>query len=130
WLAYAESTTGDARRAEIFVTPYPGPGGHVQISTDGGIEPRWRSDGRELFYRSGNKVMAGDVELGSEVRAGAAKMLFESSYYGNGATAQGFDVAPDGKRFLMIKSGSSALPNQLTFVVNWFEELKARVPTK
>jgi hypothetical protein len=50
--------------------------------------------------------------------------LFEGSY-GNG-----FDVAPDGKRFLMIKSSSSAPTNQLTFVVNWFEELKARVPAK
>jgi len=125
WVAYAESATGDPRRAEIYVTPYPGPGGHVPISTEGGTEPRWRNDGRELFYRSGDKMMAVDVEVGSEVRAGSPRLLFEG--YSNN---NGYDVAPDGKRFLMVKSSSSAPSNRLTFVVNWFEELKARMPPK
>ena len=124
WVAYAAFASDNAQRTEIHVTAYPGPGPHVPISTEGGALPRWRDDGREVFYRSGDKMMAVDIELGAEVRAGPPRTLFEKRY-GNG-----FDVAPDGKRFLMIKSSASAPPNQLTFVVNWFEELKRLVPVK
>jgi eukaryotic-like serine/threonine-protein kinase len=130
WIAYAADDSG---RFEIYVTPYPGPGSRSQISTDGGRMPRWRNDGRELFFRGGDrtafKMMAVDIEPGANLRAGSPKLLFEGDYGLN----NGYDVAPDGERFLMLKSSSSAQPtppNQVTFVVNWFEELKARLPTK
>jgi Tol biopolymer transport system component len=58
WLAYVSNESG---RYEIYVQPYPGPGGKMQISTDGGTEPVWNPNGRELFYRSGNKMMVADI---------------------------------------------------------------------
>jgi len=58
WLAYSSDESG---RLDVYVQPYPGPGGKVQISTDGGTEPVWNRNGRELFFRSGNKMMAVDV---------------------------------------------------------------------
>jgi Tol biopolymer transport system component len=58
WLAYESDESG---RPEVYVQPYPGLGGKWQVSTDGGLEPVWNRDGRELFYRSANKVMAVDV---------------------------------------------------------------------
>jgi hypothetical protein len=95
--------------------------------------PRWRNDGRELFFRSGDrttfKMMAMDIEPGASLRAGTPRLLFAGDYGLN----SGYDVTPDGQRFLMVKSSPSTQqvpPNQLTFVVNWFEELKQRVPMK
>jgi hypothetical protein len=130
WVAYCSDESG---RFEIYVTPYPGPGRRAKISTDGGRLPRWRNDGKELFFRSGDratfKLMAVDIDLGAGLRAGSPRQLFEGDYGLN----NGYDVSPDGQRFLMVKSSSSTPqvpPNQLTFVVNWFEELKQRVPAK
>jgi dipeptidyl aminopeptidase/acylaminoacyl peptidase len=130
WIAYAADDSG---RFEIYVTPYPGPGSRSQISTEGGRMPRWKNDGRELFFRSGDrttfKMMAVHIELGASLHAGSPRLLFAGDYGLN----TGYDVAPDGQRFLMVKSSSSTQqmpPNQLTFVVNWFEELKQRVPAK
>ena len=58
WLAYVSNESG---RPEVYVQPFPGPGGKWQISTEGGTEPAWNRNGKELFYRSGNKMMALDV---------------------------------------------------------------------
>jgi hypothetical protein len=72
-------------------------------------------------------MMAVDIDLGANLRHGSPRLLFAGDYGLN----TGYDVAPDGQRFLMVKSSSSIKPmppNQLTFVVNWFEELKPRVP--
>src|ERR1019366_755361 len=57
WMAYMSNESG---RSEVYVQPYPGPGGKWQISTDGGMDPRWSANGRELTYRNGDKVMEGD----------------------------------------------------------------------
>jgi eukaryotic-like serine/threonine-protein kinase len=125
WVAYRSDETG---RSEIYVTPYPGPGGRFQISTDGGQFPRWAGDGRELFYRNqaDDKMMAVEIQTEPTFRAGKPTVLFERRY-GNG-----YDVSPDGKRFLMVKpaGGEQAPTDQLNVVLNWFEELKARVPAR
>jgi dipeptidyl aminopeptidase/acylaminoacyl peptidase len=123
WVAYRSFNTG---RPEIDVTPYPGPGGRFQISTDGGDWPRWAVDGRQLFYRNGDKMMAVEVRTEPTFRTSKPTVLFEGRY-GNG-----YDVSADGKRFLMVKpAGAQQAPtDQLNVVLNWFEELKARVPTK
>ena len=75
WLAYVSDESG---RYEIYVQPYPGPGGKWQISTEGGTEPVWNPNGRELFYRSGNKMMAVDVRR-SRASGGQAPMLFRGA---------------------------------------------------
>jgi Tol biopolymer transport system component len=127
WLAYISNESG---RYEIYVQPYPGPGGKWQISTEGGTEPAWNHNGRELFYRSGDKMMAVDIVAQPSFAAGKPRMLFQGPYERSPATSPNYDVSPDGQRFLMLKpanTGESA-PTQINVVLNWFEELKRRVP--
>jgi eukaryotic-like serine/threonine-protein kinase len=122
WLAYASDESG---RYEIYVRPYPGPGGKWQISTEGGEQPVWNPSGRELFYRSGDKMMR--VEIGTEpgFAVGKPRILFEGQY-ATAATFPDYDVSPDGQRFLMLKPAEQAEagPTQINVVLNWFEELK------
>jgi len=121
WVAYASNESG---RDEIYVAPYPGAGGKSQVSAEGGTSPQWARNGREMFYRSGNKMMVVDVETGAAFRAGAPKVLFERA-----DVTDGFGVAPDGQRFLVFKSvRGPAQTAELRVVVNWFEELRRRVP--
>src|SRR5262245_23834026 len=128
WLAYWSDETG---RPEVFVQPYPGPGGKWQVSTDGGTEPVWNDNGRELFYRSGNKMMAVDVSTGNTFSAGRPRMLFESEYVPSPASLRNYDVSSDGQRFLMLKPGTETQTvTQINVVTNWTEELKRLVPTK
>lgn len=130
WLAYVSNESG---RPEIYIQPYPGPGGKRLISTEGGSEPAWKRNGRELFYRSGNKMMAVDVVLQPTFSAGKPKMLFEGQYFDNPfpLTSAAYDVSADGQRFLMIKENSNRESStaQINIVQNWFEELKQKVPT-
>ena len=136
WLAYVSTVSG---RNEVYVQPYPGPGSRQQISTDGGMSPVWRRDGRELFYivsaqQAGvapMKVMAVAVTMRPVLRAGVAKRLFEGRYMTNSPARQ-YDVTADGQRFLMVqeKERSPIAVTQMVVVLNWFEELKRRVPAK
>jgi eukaryotic-like serine/threonine-protein kinase len=128
WLAYVSDESG---RYEIYVQPYPGPGGKRQISTEGGTEPVWNRNGRELFYRSGNKMKAVDIATQPSFAAGKPRMLFEGPYQPTVATIQNYDVSPDGQRFLMLKPSEQAeeAPTQINVVLNWFEELKQKVPS-
>jgi Tol biopolymer transport system component len=128
WLAYISDESG---RQEIYVQPYPGPGGKWQISTEGGNEPAWSRNGRELFYRSGSKMMAVEVTMQPTFSAGKPKALFEGQYFAvtPGQAGTAYDVSPDGQRFLMVKETDRAASNaQINVVLNWSEELKRRVP--
>jgi serine/threonine-protein kinase len=119
WVAYESNETG---HNEIYVVPYPGPGGKSQVSTDGGTQPRWNRNGRELFFRSGAKLMAVDVETGAAFRAGVPRMLFQKA-------SSDYDVAPDGRRFLMLKPAAAAAESSdLHVILNWFDDLRRRVP--
>jgi Tol biopolymer transport system component/tRNA A-37 threonylcarbamoyl transferase component Bud32 len=129
WLAYASDESG---RFEIYVQGYPGPAGKWQISTDGGMEPAWNRNGRELFYRNGDKMMAVEVATQPSLTVGKPKMLFHGDYVSTvpGLTNTAYDVSPDGQRFLMVKEVGRALSStQINVVQNWFEELRRRVPT-
>jgi Tol biopolymer transport system component len=119
WVAYESDESG---RNEIYVVPYPGPGGKSQVSNDGGTQPRWNRNGRELFFRSGAKMMAVDVETGATFRAGTPRMLFEK-------VSSDYDVAPDGRRFLMLKPAKTMTEStELHVILNWFDDLRRRVP--
>jgi serine/threonine-protein kinase len=129
WLAYFSDESG---RREIYVQPYPGPGGKWQISTEGGTEPLWNRNGRELFYRNGNKMMAVEVTTQPSFSAGTPKVLFEGQYQLLPlVSTPNYDVAPDGQRFLMLKptEQEQAATTQINVLLNWFEELKQKVPT-
>jgi eukaryotic-like serine/threonine-protein kinase len=127
WLAYISDESG---RDEIYAQPYPGPGGKWQISTDGGTEPVWNPNERELFYRSGNKMMAVGIATQPSFSADKPRTLFEGPYQPSPATIPNYDVSPDGQRFLMLKSSeqAQAAPTQINVVLNWFEELKQKAP--
>jgi serine/threonine-protein kinase len=132
WLAYVSDESG---RNEVYVRPFPASSGKWQISTDGGGEPQWARNGRELFYRAGDKLMAVSIEAGTSFQAGTPQLLFERSYVkrpsGPGEAETNFDVSPDGQRFLMVKAKEEAQQSlsQIHVVLNWFEDLKRRVPT-
>jgi hypothetical protein len=125
WLAYDSVDTGVS---EIYAVAYPGPGPKFPVSTDGGTAPRWASNGRELFYVNGRKMMAVEIQLSPTFRAGSPKVLFERNMTAAGGAS--YDVAPDYKRFLMLQpaSESQAERDQLNVVLHWFEELRRRVP--
>ncbi len=127
WIAYASDETG---QAEVYVQRFPGLGGRVPISTDGGQQPLWSPDGSELFYRGPRGMMAVPVDTEPTFSAGDPEVLFEQQYL-DLQTNRTYDVAPDG-RFLMIKAPTddgSAPAEQIILVENWFEELKRLVPT-
>ncbi len=127
-LAYISDESG---RFEVYVQLYPGPGEKWQISTEGGTEPVWNRNGRELFYRSGAMMMAVDVIAQPSFSVGKPRMLFEGQYQPSPYVYENYDVSPDGQRFLMLKpvESGAAAPTQINVVLNWFEELKQKVPT-
>jgi eukaryotic-like serine/threonine-protein kinase len=127
WLAYGSDESG---RQEIYVRSFPGPGGKVQISTEGGVQPAWARNGRELFYRNGDKMMAAAVETRPVFAAAKPKVLFEGHYEtGIYAFEPDYNVSPDGQRFLMIKASEQESPaTQLNMVLNWSDELRQLAP--
>ena len=128
WLVYVSDESG---RREVYVRSYPAPGGKWQISTGGGTEPVWNHNGRELFYRSGDKMMAVDITTQPTFAVGKARKLFEGRYDPTAVTFPNYDVSPDGQKFLMLKpvEQEQEAPNQINLVLNWTEELKRLVPT-
>jgi hypothetical protein len=126
WMAYASDETG---QLQVYVRPYPGPDRKWLVSTDGGTSVRWNSNGRELFYRNGDKMMVVDVSTSPELKLSAPRLLFEQRYaFAGSTTMANYDVSPDGQRFVMVKDDSGS--GRLNIVLNWFEELKRLAPTK
>ncbi len=141
WMAYASNeATGVALKDEIYVRPFPEVSkGKWQVSTSGGDCPLWSPDGRELFYLGrDNSVMAVAVDTKPTLSFGTPKILFKTANLGvSESSGNPWDIHPDGKRFLMIKpppsegaASADARPRNINVVLNWFEELKQRVPTK
>jgi len=126
WLAYVSDESG---RDEIYVQPYPGPGGKWPISTEGGTEPRWSADGRELFYRLRDKMMVVGVQSEPAFTSGRPQLVFEVPYLTDGFGTSNYDMSTDGKRFVMLQSTEQEQSAQINVVLNWFEELKRLVPT-
>jgi len=136
-MAYESDESG---KMEIYVRPFPevDKGGRWQVSVAGGETPLWSRDGRELFYRNGDSVIAVAVQTEPVFKPGKLEVLFQGKYVPssmeNGIM---WDVHPDGKRFLMMKEAESASKpapapdsRKIVIVLNWFEELKQRVPRK
>ena len=116
--------------------------GRWQVSPNGGNSPLWSRTGRELFYRNGDAVLETLVKTDPGFRVDAPKLLFRGAYSFGGVSSSfsmtevfsrvSWDISPDGKRFLMMKESSPASagegPRKINIVLNWFEELKQRVP--
>ena len=115
WLAYASNESG---RFEIYVQPFPGPGGKWQISTAGGTQPRWARGGRELFFIApGGRIMSVEIRTSTIVEAGTPQVLFSASL--KNAPGPPYDVSSDGQRFLVnVPIGEESAP-PITLVQNW-----------
>jgi dipeptidyl aminopeptidase/acylaminoacyl peptidase len=129
WLAYTSNESG---KAEVYVRAFPPPssgqGGKWQISNGGGLWPIWRRNGHDLIYESGDQIMAvsytvkGDTFVAGKPRVWIAKLGARRSW----------DLAPDGKRLLVLRPVESAeAPKQeheVVFLINFFDELRRRAP--
>jgi Tol biopolymer transport system component len=120
WIAYVSYESG---RSEVYVAPFPGPGRKLQISSAGGQHPRWRRDGREIYYLSNdNKIVAVEVSaIGDTFEVGSSKALFETRPNRNGNV---YDVSRDGRSFLVNTLAQAQTSEPLTLVVNWPAALK------
>jgi eukaryotic-like serine/threonine-protein kinase len=119
WIAYRSNQTGVN---EVYVSPFPGPGKATRVSTRGGQNPKWRADGKELFYMTATDMMMSvDVDpSGTEFVVGHERRLFEAPFARTGQSW--YDVAPDGQRLLInLRGDLRAEPPPLTLVVNWLE---------
>ncbi|MEP7299431.1 MAG: protein kinase [Burkholderiales bacterium] len=133
WLAYDSDESG---QFEVYVRPFPDAysGSRWQISSGGGRQPLWSRAGSELFYRDfSGALLSVPVATGSVFAPGRPVKVFSGTGY-SGAGAQGggrtYDVAPDGRRFLMLKNTGQGQAPQLVVVLNWFEELRRLAPIR
>jgi serine/threonine-protein kinase len=124
WLAYSSDATG---RFEVYVTPFPSISSTRLVSIGGGNEPRWARSGKELFYKSGGRLMVVTVQPGAAFTPGTPRALFSLSGFRAARNRPQYDVAPDDQRFLMIKDFEDESGEDLVYVENWFPELKAKV---
>jgi len=119
WVAYSSDETG---RAEVYVAPFGRPGARMPISTDGGVSPRWRDDGKKLFYIRGDNTLIGvDLRAGdSSIDVGAARPVFQTRFR---SATLAYAVSADG-RFLVNRALNNAPALPITLVVNWPAALK------
>jgi hypothetical protein len=112
---------------EIYVSPFPSASGKWQVSSAGGQEPRWRRDGKELFYLSADgKMMAAAVKTGDSFEAGSPVALFQT-HRRQPVSAQDFfsyDVSDDGQRFLIATKVDEANAAPLSVLLNWASEME------
>ncbi len=129
WIAYTSDESG---QAEVYVRSFPELRGREQVSRNGGTEPLWKRDGTELFFRADAKMMAVPTTFEPELSLGQPELLFEGPFERSSRDIEAqYDVATDG-RFLMLlrEEGQAEETMRINVVLNWFEELKARVPTE
>jgi len=126
WVAYSSDESG---RFEIYVRPFPAATRQFRISTAGGEEPRWRRDGKELYYLAPDgKLMAVEVKTAPEFQASVPKVLFQTKgvVFSRGPRQRNFRWAPsaDGQRFLMISRPEATTDAPITVVLNWEAAVK------
>jgi len=124
WLAYSSDESG---RVEIYIKPYPGQGGAIPVTTDGGREPVWDPSEKELYYRddTGYKLFKVSILTEPEVQVGSPELLFEGRFLGNPSFwGRMYDISPQGDFFVLIEEGETQPATQINVVHNWFEELK------
>ena len=131
WLAYISYESG---RVEVYVRPFPGPGGKWKISVGGGGSPKWSQNGKELFYRAaedGKIMVVTYTASGDAFRADPPQLWSPGQFSSDFGGTAAFDLHPDGNRFAVLKApDTEETPvNKVNIVLNWFDELKRRAPT-
>nr|MDQ5872485.1 hypothetical protein [Acidobacteriota bacterium] len=120
WIAYTSNESG---KDEVYVVPFPGPGGKWQISTSGGRAPMWTRGGREIVYQAaGDEILAVEVRTGPTFQAGIPQVLFKTHL--RPPPGRQFDVTPDGERFLVNLRPGDQVSDPVTLVQNWAAERK------
>jgi hypothetical protein len=117
WVAYVSDEAG---QPDVYVRPFPGPGEAHRVSTGAGSNPRWRRDGKELFYVVGQRLMAVPVTAGASFDAGVPRQLFDRKP----ARIIDYDVAADGQSFLINSEISGPETKPFNIIVNWMAALK------
>ena len=118
WIAYASDESG---RREVYVQSYPGAANRIPVSREGGSQPRWSPDGKELFYVAGESVVA--VDFHPDGSCGAPRRLFDrTAFLLNDYRFSNYQPSTDGKRFLMIRRDEGSAPHQLNVILNWSGE--------
>jgi Tol biopolymer transport system component len=124
WLAYQSDESGES---EVYVRPFPGPGAKVLVSQNGGSEPVWSRDSRELFYRGfgpqGTPLVAVAVRAVPEFQVLSRTTLFEAADFEGAQPHANYDVSPDGRSFVMVRQGPLS---EIVLVQNWPEEARRR----
>jgi DNA-binding SARP family transcriptional activator/Tol biopolymer transport system component len=115
WLAYVSTESG---RDEVFVRAFPTPDSARRISVDGGREPRWAANGKELFYRSARGLVSVPIDGARDFVARRQQVLFDDRPYVSSAVRAEYDVHPDGRQFVMVQRGASG--GEVVMVLNWF----------
>ena len=123
WLAY---TIFEAGRNHVFVQRFPGPGRAWQVSTEAGEEPVWSPRGDQIYYRNGRKWMAVAVETERELTLGTPQLLFEGDYLN--VPGRSYDITPDGKHLILLRSEEDPAPTQVHVLSNWFDQLRRLAP--
>ena len=127
WIAYVSNESG---RDEVYVQPFPGPGGKWQVSVAGGTEPVWAHSGDEIFYRVGDKMMTVKISLQKTFSAESPQVLFRGSFVPTRRGDAAYDVSLDDKQFIMVRRDDKSLSTQINVILNFPEELKRRVPAE
>jgi len=129
WMAY---TSDESNRHEVYIRPFPGPGPKQPVSNEGGSEPLWARDDKQLFYRREDQVWVVDVRTDGGLTTGKPRFLFEKPGYNRSYPIRAYDLSPDGQRFLMVRfENRKPTPvTEMILVQNWFEELKRLVPVR
>ncbi len=125
WIAYGSDQT---RRSEIYVRPFPDAGrGRFQISRDGGTEPHWSPNGRELFYRNGRgDFVAAEFVTAPTFRVMSERVLFSARDYVTDTRHGNYAISPDGRSFYFVRTLPGPRP-QIVVVLNWLNELRRQV---
>jgi Tol biopolymer transport system component len=123
WIAYTSNESG---RDEIYVRPFPGPGGKWQVSVAGGTEPVWAHGGAEIFYRTGDKMMAARVTRDGAFAADTPRQLFAGPFVPTRRGEAAYDISLDDKRFLMVRRDDQSVATHIDVILNFAEELRRR----
>jgi eukaryotic-like serine/threonine-protein kinase len=130
WLAYTSNESGNY---EVYVRPFPGPGGKWEISTGGSL-PKWSRNGKELFYRTeDSKIMVASYSAsGESFHADKSQLWSLVQFTDLGGSINDFDLEPSGKRIVVLRgsaTGETSPVNKVSFIFNFFDELRRKVPT-
>jgi serine/threonine-protein kinase len=131
WIAYVSNESG---MPELYVRPYPGPGGKWQISTGGAEYPKWSRNGRELFYETwnDNAIMVAEYTATADSFSASKPRVAASVRMIDAAGIPNWDLAPDGKRFAIFPAPNQAAEDKgsvhVTFLLNFFDEVRRRIP--